>query len=277
MKAKKLFANFIVLVIFGAAVFCIGWITFLVKPGYCAVMVSKTSGILDKPVLPGSFIWRWEKLLPTNVTLETFNLSPFKSTQVVSGELPSSKTYRDYASLNCDFSYNIKMNFTMSIVPEKIVELYKANKLRTDEDLREYLSTKAKVASQILAESILMNNSTFGMNLSAFTEDGILKVLMEKKSEFDGIAFSAVEISDCKLPDYELYLKVKKSYDSYFEYLNKRLEEQADRHAASYVDQQKTIEQLEKLGELMKKYPNIHDLFKSGDAALIINSMKSIR
>ena len=89
MKIKKFFANIVILAIFAAVVFYIGWITFLVKPGFCAVMSSKTSGIYEKPVMSGAMTWRWERLLPTNVTLETFDLAPFKSTQVVSGELPS--------------------------------------------------------------------------------------------------------------------------------------------------------------------------------------------
>ena len=137
MKAKKFFGNLVVLAIFGAVIFYIGWITFRVKPGYCAVMTSKTCGIYEKPVVAGAFTWRWERLLPTNVTLETFDLSPYKTTQVVSGELPSAKLYKDYAGSSADFSYNIKFNISMSISPEQIVVLYRNNVIRTNEDLLE--------------------------------------------------------------------------------------------------------------------------------------------
>ena len=37
------------------------------------------------------------------------------------------------------------------------------------------------------------------------------------------------------------------------------------------------IEQFEKLGALMKKYPQFEDLFKGGDAAAIVKAMKDIK
>ena len=89
MKVKKFFANFIVLLIFSAVVFFIGWIQFYVRPGTCAIMKSKTGGLYHSAVVPGVFTWRWERLLPTNVSLEIFDLSVYKATQSVSGELPS--------------------------------------------------------------------------------------------------------------------------------------------------------------------------------------------
>ena len=86
MKVKKFFANFIVLLIFSAVVFFIGWIQFYVRPGTCAIMKSKTGGLYHSAVVPGVFTWRWERLLPTNVSLEIFDLSVYKATQSVSGE-----------------------------------------------------------------------------------------------------------------------------------------------------------------------------------------------
>lgn len=276
MKIKRLFANLFVLVIFGGVVFFIGWITFLVKPGFCAVMTSKTSGIYEKPILPDSFVWKWERLLPTNVALETFDLAPFKSTQVVSGQLPSARLYSEFAAKNVDFSYNIKLNLTFSLSADSILELYKNNVLRTNDDLQEYYENRAKLAASFISQSLLKSKGHV-IRTSVFSEDEILKILMANKNEFNGIAFSSVEISDCSLPDIELYEKAKESYNKFLETLDKTVEEEASRHAKTYLEQKRFIDQLERLGETLKKYPDLQDMFKTADAASIMNLLNSVK
>lgn len=277
MKIKKFFANIVILAIFAAAVFYIGWITFLVKPGFCAVMSSKTSGIYEKPVMSGAMTWRWERLLPTNVTLETFDLAPFKSTQVVSGELPSSKFYKDFSSEKANFSYNIKLNFTMSISAEEILELYKNNKIRTNDDLLEYYENRAKLAASFVSKSLFDNHNEYLIKPTALSEEEILKILMSNKNEFKGIAFSSVEVSDSVLPDIDVYYSARKAYEEYLSTLKSKMEDKASRQAENILEQDKLASQFEKIGEVMKKYPNLQDLFKNSDAASVLNAVNSIR
>ena len=274
---KKFFANFIILLVFAGVCFYIGWITFLVKPGYCAVMSSKTSGIYEKPIMPGVFTWRWERLLPTNVSLETFDLAPFKSTQVVSGSLPSSKIYDEFSGVKHNFDYNFKFNLSMNFTPEAILQMYKANKFRTNDDLFEFYENRAKLAASFVAESLVQKKSNSILQVTAFSESQILEILMSHKSDFEGIAFSSVELVDCTLPDYDVYVESKKAYEEYLESLKTRLDEKAEKHADQYLEQQMIIEQFEKLGALMKKYPQFEDLFKGGDAAAIVKAMKDIK
>ena len=275
MKARKFFFNLTVLAIFSAVVFYIGWITFMIKPGYCAVMTSKTCGVFEKPIVAGAFTWRWERLLPTNVTIETFDLTPYKTSQTVAGELPAAKLYKDYAASNADFSYNIKFNIGMSISPEQILKLYKENIIKNNEDLQEYYGNRAKVAAGLIADSIIKKNTGTVVSPSALTESEVLEIIMSRKGEFEGIAFSMIEVSDCRIPDIEVYNKAKKSYDDFLAMLNLKLEQYADKNAFSYLEMDKTFKQFEKIGELMKVYPHLQDMFKSGDAAAIISAFKN--
>ena len=98
---------------------------------------------------------------------------------------------------------------------------------------------------------------------------------MSRKGEFEGIAFSMIEVSDCRIPDIEVYNKAKKSYDDFLAMLNLKLEQYADKNAFSYLEMDKTFKQFEKIGELMKVYPHLQDMFKSGDAAAIISAFKN--
>lgn len=277
MKIKKIFWNVILLAVFSAVIFYIGWITFRVKPGFCAVMTSKTSGIYEKPIIAGSWTWRWERLLPTNITLETFDLAPYKTTQVIAGDLPSAKLYKEYVSSDVDFSYNIKFNISMSISPEQIVKLYKKNILKTNYDLQEYYNNKSRIVASLIADYIIENNKGYKIQPSALTEAEILKIIMNKKDEFEGIAFSSIEISDCRIPDFEVYCKAKESYEEFLKFLNSKLEKQAEKNAATYIETDRTLKQFEKIGELMKKYPHLQDLFKSGDASAVINALKIVK
>ncbi|MDO4507424.1 MAG: hypothetical protein Q4B64_10815 [Spirochaetales bacterium] len=249
----------------------------MIKPGYCAVMTSKTCGVYEKPIVAGAFTWRWERLLPTNVTLETFDLTPYRTSQTVAGELPSAKLYKDYAASSADFSYNIKFNIGMSISPEQILKLYRENKLKTNEDLQEYYGNRAKVAAGLISDFIIKKNTGTVITPSALTESEVLEAVMSKKDEFEGIAFSMVEVSDCRIPDIEVYNKAKKSYEEFLVMLNAKLEQYADKNASSYMEMDRTFKQFEKIGELMKVYPHLQDMFKSGDAAAIITALKTIK
>ena len=115
------------------------------------------------------------------------------------------------------------------------------------------------------------------VKLSALSESQILEILMNSKNEFKGMAISSVEIADCKIPDIEIYNKAKDSYDSFQKMLESKLEVQAGKNAESYVEMDKTMKQFEKIGSLMKTYPNLQDMFKTGDAAAIINALKSVK
>ena len=86
-----------------------------------------------------------------------------------------------------------------------------------------------------------------------------------------------IEVSDCRIPDIEVYNKAKKSYDDFLAMLNLKLEQYADKNAFSYLEMDKTFKQFEKIGELMKVYPHLQDMFKSGDAAAIISALKTIK
>ena len=72
-KAVRSFITcLVILVIFGGAVFFIGWTQLRIKPDCVGVIKSKTSGVQKKPVYPGMFSWNWEFLIPTNADLKLF-------------------------------------------------------------------------------------------------------------------------------------------------------------------------------------------------------------
>ena len=105
----------------------------------------------------------------------------------------------------------------------------------------------------------------------------IQEVIEKKASEFDGIFISSVELLDSKIPDVELYNLAKANYASYLELLNSKMAQKAESQAEFFVEQDRTLAQLEKLGSMLQKFPQLEEMFKTGDAAQIINAVKSMR
>jgi hypothetical protein len=78
---KKKLTSFLecllILIAFGGFVFFIGWTQFKIEPNNVGILISKTSGINNKPIYPGTFSWHWEFLIPTNAQLKMFTQEPY--------------------------------------------------------------------------------------------------------------------------------------------------------------------------------------------------------
>lgn len=273
-KAKKILWNFIILLIFAIVVFFFGWIQFLVKPGTCAIMTSKTSGLYKEAIIPGKFLWRWEHLLPTNVHLENFSLKSFTSNQIVQGFLPSGDIYSSEFDKNLDFSYRFNMDINLNVNPQKIYELYKSNKIQNDDDLQKFLEQNAKSLSFLIAEEILKSNEndSFYVQNEILDETFINRIL--NKNNFDGIQINSIELKNSKIPDVKFYNKIKNFYDAYLENIQSKIDKRAEEQAQKILDEDRTLKRLEQLAELIKKYPELNDLAKNGDLTSLMNTLR---
>lgn len=88
---KKALASLIILILFGGVVFYLGWVQFDVPIGNYGLMLSKTSGVYPELIQSGTFLWRWERLLPTNTQLRIFSLDPVSQTDTFNSSLPSAQ------------------------------------------------------------------------------------------------------------------------------------------------------------------------------------------
>lgn len=273
-KAKKILWNFMILLIFAIVVFFFGWIQFLVKPGTCAIMTSKTSGLYKESIIPGKFLWRWERLLPTNVHLENFSLKSFTSNQIVQGFLPGGDIYANEFDKNLDFSYRFNMDINLNVNPQKIYELYKSNKIQNDDDLQKFLEQNAKSLSFLIAEEILKSNEndSFYVQNEILDETFINKIL--NKNNFDGIQINSVELKNSKIPDVKFYNKIKNFYDAYLENIQSKIDKKAEEQAQKILDEDRNLKRLEQFAELIKKYPELNDLAKNGDLTSLMNALR---
>jgi hypothetical protein len=73
---KAFLITLIILVVLAGAAFYFGWLQILLPAENYAVIFTKTGGYDETVVRPGEFSWRWQRLIPTNMTVYTFDLHP---------------------------------------------------------------------------------------------------------------------------------------------------------------------------------------------------------
>lgn len=279
MKVKRFFANVIVLAIFAAVIFFIGWISFYVKPGKCAVMTTKTGGLYPEPIQYGKFLWRWERLLPTNVSLSQFDLKEHSYVQNVSGTLPSAEIYSAFMTPKPDFSYNITVKTVFSVSPEKIHELVKSKSIEnSEESLDEYLRQKSLVAANMIAEDFIRNGKKDTLlNATVLSGRQVERILSPRLGEFDGIEIDSVEVSGNRIPDVKAYELSREAHEKYLETLNEIIREKASGQADSILQLENSMKQLEQFATLLEKYPKFNDFSKSGNLSGVMDKLIQIQ
>ena len=172
----KNFICFIILLIFAALVFAVGWTQIKVKPGYVGVVQSKTGGINEKLIIPGKFSWHKEFLIPSNASINKFENKPYNCTKTISGK----------RGPGADYSFTFQIS--LSYLPEIITELLKDNKISNQEDLDQYLDGVAAYLAQRSADFYLshfLQNPAFIPQSITITELTSAIALYKEYPEFD--------------------------------------------------------------------------------------------
>jgi len=257
---KALIIILAILLLLAGAVFFAGWIQLLLPAETYGVIFTKTGGLDNEVVYPGEFSWRWERLIPTNLTLHKYKLTTYNLKSTFKGTLPSAETYSSVLPEKTDFSYEITLVAAFRIYPGKLAELTSEEKI-TPDNLEDFLKNRADTLAQKFSETILKSPE------GASGETITLSALTEKFRQSAPDFFPELEITDLaalniKLPDMELYLRAR---DSYFRMMEAREAAQAEIAARvmaeqeeHYINQQRERENLELLrqyGELLSKYP----------------------
>ena len=138
----KNFICFLIILIFGAFVFFVGWTQIKVKPGSIGIVQSKTNGINPKLIIPGKFSWHKEFLIPSNAQIQKFEYKPYNGTKTITGKRYSG----DYS-----FTFQISLSYE----PELIADLLNDNKISNQDDFESYLDGVAAYLAQRAADYLL--------------------------------------------------------------------------------------------------------------------------
>ncbi len=273
---KKFIMSSIILLIFAAVIFFIGWVQLAIPAGSSAVLISKTGGIHPQTLEAGSFIWRWERLLPTNTEMRSFSIYPLEVKSEIQGSLPSSDIYREFLEGRPDFSYAFTIRSQIKLRDSALPQFVRRTNALGQDELNQFLEKEAKKINQ-RAVSLLLQKTEASADFIAFIDtETLIKKLSEENSE---IEILSLEIESQKTPDTELYLLAKEAYFHYQEAVRKSLIDIAETEASKSAEDFLQIERFAKWGKVLQDYPILIDFIavSRDDAASALEALKKMR
>ena len=259
---KRLIVLFVVLVIIASVVFFFGWIQIKLDEDSYAVIFTKTAGWEEEVISPGKFAWRWQQLLPTNLTLHEFPITPHFTSATVRGSLPSAATYGTLLESATPFSYVISVNVIYRLQPAALPGLVRDDGLRSDA-LGAYYNRIDTEMEQLIAEStlcLLGQPAQLTPPASALAEavQSLTATLMRR---YPGLEFLSVSPTRIELPDIELYLETKQRYIAILDARTEAMQNAAEELATDQTAIDAELARLERYGEILERYPILLDYF----------------
>lgn len=256
-------AVLLVLVLVG---FFAGWVQLSLAPDTWAVAFTTAKGFDKSVISPSGFTWRWERLVPRAMTLYRVNLGVEKMDAEIRSLLPSAEAYSALMAERPDFSVDIKLSVLYRIRPEALPELVASEGLRQENigDWYDQMSSEIQGRVSELALGMAGSPPAADAPASPATDAGafsaaVVRGLTESSPRLEFISISPIIL---KMPDTELYGKLRAAYMNILDEREKALSRLAPRQAADDAlqsratqRQEATIAVLTKYGELLAKYP----------------------
>lgn len=259
---KKFLAFLIIIIILGGVVFYLGWVQYKIGEDEYGVVFTRTNGWDSTTIEPGVFNWRWEKLIPRNMTIHVFEIKPYTTSLKAVGHLPSGDLYSQYLDGKVDFSYSIEIFYSFKIKAEALPRLASEEDFTPDtmdqwyEDFSESCNELALNYIRNLLKSGEITDRG-DIDFIHFEED----FFSHLEKQFDFIEFLTISLKEIRLPDIDLYNAGK---DVYFSIIDARETSLAEATIKATFEQVEIAEQLEKLreyGKVLTEYPILLDYF----------------
>jgi hypothetical protein len=253
---KAFLVILVILVILAGVVFYFGWMQIQLPAEHYAVVFTKTGGYDQEVIRPGEFSWRWERLVPTNMTLYKFDLHPRSQEISFQGSLPSAELYSSILPENPDFSYRGVVNVTFAVAPESLPALVAGEKLLPDQ-LDDFYSDQVRMISDTVLETLKETDTDAakGQALNRLVD-------LELAAAVPDLEISSLNVRVQHIPDRDLYELARSSYRELVQTRDRsraeavaRLAEQQVRADNARARERADLETLREYGQLLNEYP----------------------
>jgi hypothetical protein len=251
---KKFFMVVLILIILGGVVFYFGWVEFSVPPGAYGIMRSRTHGMDNRLIRNGEFRWEWYKIIPKNVEILVLRPKTISRSFTNNGKLPSGGTYESFLGIKADFSYEAEGSFSFNIKPDTFPDLALTMNIANQDDFDAYSEELAGNIENFIIQNLRAGSQ--GDNAADIIMGGKVSGLTaEVGRNFPDIENLNIKIQTLLLPDIALYNSAKSLYESYLERQQEYLSVPLSVNAERGLNLRFRIDELEKYGELLTKYP----------------------
>ncbi|MBF9016104.1 MULTISPECIES: hypothetical protein [unclassified Oceanispirochaeta] len=256
-KSFKRFKNslsFLIILVFAGFVFYTGWIQIRIPEGSHALIYTKTRGYDDALIAPGQFVWRWENLFPTNMTLHFLELNTQKEEYSLKSYLPSGRMYGEYIKHPETFEYSIALEYRFTLKETAFSRLVESGGFKSDS--LEKIYSEYRTSSNSLIDTYLGGEGDL-KRLENMEKD-LLALLTDSDSSF---TVSDLRIKSYSYPDTALY---EKSRTLFLEELDTLRELEFKAEQVSSQIENSTIRKMDLLrqyGEVFSEYPVLLQYF----------------
>jgi hypothetical protein len=262
---RKLLVTLAILAVLGAAVFFVGWVQLTLEPGTVGVVFSKTSGWEADVVLPGTFVWRWQRLIPTNFTLYTYEPKTHDTTVRADGTLPSGDAIEMLLESANAFDYDVRIAVTWRVRTDRLPSLARDSGLLPD-GLETFATTiearLERIATEATLELIESNSERIALTSAYADITDFVRSRLDR--ELPEIEILAVNPTRIELPDLDLYVRAREIVQEILDARADALIAAADRIAETQAESDRELLLLERYGEILDRYPVLLEYFRVG-------------
>jgi hypothetical protein len=257
MKAKFFILSILFLAAAGAG-FYFGWVQIMLAEHTYGVIFTKTGGWDEKAVEPGTFSWRWEGLIPTNMRIHRIPIKPQTVTVSQQGSFPSGDVYAAVLDGDGDFDYSMDFTLTYSLDPSFLSRLVREEGLEAALMDEWYAGLNCRILSSLALE-LSENYEEIGRfdepdaSFSALEEN----LLSAMEEEFPAVNFQSIQPQTIDVPDIELYLAAKRYYLNLLETREDIERDTLEKQREWMVSEESKLEVLQQYGRLFTEYPGL--------------------
>jgi len=257
-------AFLVVLIVVG---FFAGWLQLSLGQDAWGVVFIRAHGFEKTAISPAGFSWRLQRLLPRSLTLYSIPITTERADLTVRETLPSADAYSSIVPEKPDFTIEFTISVSYRIRPEALPELVEKEGLRQEtiagwhQQLQAEMRRRAADISFRIAGSADDGGKTDGNSPAADFADAVSRELPAK---FPQIQFVSLSPAVLRMPDPELYAKLKSAYLSMVQLKQTALSGMAPRLAQEEAAQKSALQRQEaslalltRYGELLNKYPSL--------------------
>ena len=264
-KKGKTLKNIIIILILlsaAAAIFYIGLVRADLDMDQIGVFYSKTRGYKHKIIYPGQFVWKWEKLLPTNAKILKFTIVPYRAIINRNSDLPSGDIYSIYYEGNPDFSFVFNAEILYQLIPERLPEICAAEKLKPEGVEQWYTDLSGELEEKTISFIQEYASENEGLVSIALGYQGLETALTDYLQEtFTSIEVLKIIPRKINFPDVKLYLAARDSYLRLMRAREEAMVTTVRTFSSGEAETEARIAILSQYGEIFSKYPEILEFF----------------
>ncbi len=262
----KIAITLLLIVALAAAAFFIGWVELALPAGTYGVAFTKSDGWDTKAIAAGGVTWRWERMIPTNMTLYVFDLTPQEVQRRAAARLPSAELYASEVGIDAaEFSYDIGITVRLRLRSDDLPRLAAEADLRP-ETLPAWYEQATAAAGDAAAAALLSRDAAALMIDPQALNEWTRRWLAGRSPELEIVA---IELKRHSIPDADLYARAKAA-------LEERIDTQQRARLAVIEDlavvgeqARQHAEMLGRLGKTLAEFPELADLLGRSPADLL--------